>query len=1361
MKKIPLIIAILLCFSTAWAQDFYEVSNGDTIYYTITSYASPYGVAVTSVIKSQNSDSVTIPSSVTYYGLTYSVTSIGDTAFYACTGLTSITIPNSVTRIGNYAFSGCSRLTSVTIPNSVSTIGTYAFYLMPNINYHGSATGSPWGALCVNGYYYDSLYYSDTSKTTLCSAHKQIHKAVIPNTVTSIRKSAFEKCGSLTSVTIDTSVTRIGEYAFYGCTGLTSVTIPNSVTSIGEYVFCGCTGLTSATIGLSVGNYAFYGCSGLISVNILSAYRIGNSAFSGCSRLTSVTIPNSVTSIGNNAFSGCTGLTSITIPNSVISIGNSAFNGCRGLTSVTIPDSVTSIGYYAFSRCSGLTSVTIGRAVESIEYCAFAGDSNLTTVYFNADSCIYSGSYNYNNNNGYHYVFDECGISTLIIGNNVKIIPSNAFRQCSTLTSVTIGNSVTSIGDYAFADCTGLTSVPIFSVTSIGDYAFIRCSGLTSATLSAYSIGKGAFADCSGLTSATILSAYIIGEYAFSGDTSLTSININSVRHIGNKAFYHCSSLTSVTIPNSAYSIGNCAFENCGSLSSVTIGNSVTSIGYSAFESCSSLTSVTIPNSVTSIGNFAFSDCSGLTSVTIGNHVRSIGNYAFSSCSGLTSVTIPNSVRKIGNNAFEYCGSLTSVTIGGAVDSMGESVFYNDRVDTLYYNATNLRYLGNYVAGHTFRNTLNRCTINTITIGNNVRKIPTVMFNDCSGPSRTNYTGTIAQWCNIDFNSYAANPISYSHNLYINNQLVTNLVIPNTVDTIKQRAFYGDTCITSVTIPNSVTSIENSAFSGCTGITSVTMRRRSTTIGNYAFSGVSTSIPVYVPCGALAWYRNQLSGFSNFIEIQYEYHLSSHDNVKGTVATVTAPTCNSSSWTICATPNYGYTFSHWSDGDTMNPRNITLTKDTNIIAFFTPIYYNVALSANDTNIGSVSGSGIFAYLSQDTLTATANTGYVFTRWNDGNTQNPRVITVVQDTIFTAYFAVEHNVIVHSNDSTKGSVSGSGRFANLSQDTLTATAETGYTFTRWNDGNKQNPRVITVTQDTIFTAYFAVAHNVVVHSDDSTKGSVSGSGIFGYLTQDTLTATANTGYVFSQWNDGNTSNPRIITVTQDTAFTAFFSPNYYNVTVLPNDTAMGTVSGSGRFAYLSKDTITATPNTGYIFSRWSDGNNQNTRIITVRQNITVTAIFYLDPNYYNVTVSSNDTAMGTVTGNGRFAYLSQDTITATANTGYTFSRWSDGNTQNPRSITVTQDTILIAFFTSNQGIAETENTSITLYPNPASDKVTLEGVGNEANIFIINAMGKVVRRLENAGGTLTFSVGDLPKGIYFVRVGNAVRKLVID
>ncbi len=222
---------------------------------------------------------------------------------------------------------------------------------------------------------------------------------------------------------------------------------------------------------------------------------------------------------------------------------------------------------------------------------------------------------------------------------------------------ITFDRPITSVGDYAFRDRSSLTSVTIpNSVTTIGEYAFGYCSSLTSITIpnSVTTIGSSAFHDCRSLTSVTIP---------------------DSVTIIGSTAFYKCSSLTSVTIPDSVTIIGSTAFKECSSLTSVTIGDSVTTIGDYAFSGCSSLTSVTIPDSVTTIGDNAFYWCSSLTSVTIPDGVTSIGNSAFSGCSSLTSVTIPDSVTTIGSYAFQSCAILEQVVIGSGVKNIDSDAF--------------------------------------------------------------------------------------------------------------------------------------------------------------------------------------------------------------------------------------------------------------------------------------------------------------------------------------------------------------------------------------------------------------------------------------------------------------------------------------------------------------------------------------------------------------------------------------------------------------------------------------------------------------------------------------------------------------
>ena len=314
-----LAIAIMLCVALPTLAHDFEV-GGIYYYYldkTAKTVAVTYRGSSYSDYTNEYTGRITIPSSVTYNGVTYSVSRIGNSAFSGCSGMTSVTIPNSVTKIGNYAFRDCSGLTEVTIGNSVTSIGSGAF------------EGAAWYNNLADGVIYiNNVLYK--------------YKGNMPNG---------------TSISVKDGTVSISPSAFSGCDGLTLVTIPNSVTSIGYYAFEDCTGLTSITIPNSVTS-------------------IGTSAFFGCTGLTSITIPNSVTSIGVYAFWGCRGLTEATIGNSVTTIGRSAFYNCTGLTSVTIGNSVNEIGSEAFVNC-GLRLIMSHCAVPpTCDGAVFGGDEN-------------------------------------------------------------------------------------------------------------------------------------------------------------------------------------------------------------------------------------------------------------------------------------------------------------------------------------------------------------------------------------------------------------------------------------------------------------------------------------------------------------------------------------------------------------------------------------------------------------------------------------------------------------------------------------------------------------------------------------------------------------------------------------------------------------------------------------------------------------------------------------------------------------------------------------------------------------------------------------------------------------------------
>ena len=385
------------------------------------------------------------------------------------------------------------------------------------------------------------------------------------------------------------------------------------------------------------------------------------------------------------------------------------------------------------------------------------------------------------------------------------------------------GKPVTIIGNSAFNGCAGLTSITIpNSVTDIGESVFSDCIGLTNITIpnSVTSIGSSAFHGCSSLESITIP---FVGAKA--GVTSSDTYQYPLGYIFGESEYSGGIATEQVYYGSSTSSNTVSTYYIPVSLKYVTVtgGN----ILYSAFRDCKTLTSVTIPDSVTSIGDCAFDGCSGLTSIIIPDSVTSIGKWAFDGCSGLTSVTIPDSVTSIGTGAFERCRGITSVTIPDSVTSIGQNAFLGcDKLQNIYIT-------------------------------------------------------DIAAWCEIPYLSNLMSYGSSNKNLYINNELITTLIIPNGVTVISDSVFRNCSGLTSVTIPNSVKIIRLHTFDGCTGLTSIIIPNSVTHIFDYAFHGCTGLMSIVIPDSVTrigdysfhntAWYENQPNGLIYAGKVAYNY----------------------------------------------------------------------------------------------------------------------------------------------------------------------------------------------------------------------------------------------------------------------------------------------------------------------------------------------------------------------------------------------------------------------------------------------------------------------------------------------------------
>lgn len=480
----------------------------DGIYYNLENEAKT--AEVTKMPSGYYSGDIVIPEKVTYDGVEYIVTCIGYRAFFHCSDMTSVALPNSVTIILNQAFYGCQGITSITIPNNVERIEQSTFNGCTNLN-----------------------------------------SVSLPGNLLYIGSESFRNCKSLISIDIPSSTTTIDIGAFENCYSLNSITIPKNVSNISFSAFLGCHSLSSIKVESDNPYYdSRDDCNAIIetSSNILMV---------GCMN---TIIPNSVTTIELGAFSDCINLTSITIPSSVTTIGYSAFSN-TGLTSITIPSSVMTIGLYAFSGCSNLTSIV----VESENH-RYDSRNDCNAIIETSSNKLITGCINTIIPNSVTTIGDDAfavcsNLSSITIPNSVTTIEAFAFRYCSSLTSIVIPNSVISIGEGAFFYCSNLNSVYISeNVGYIGKDAFLGCPQINSFIVEQGNQHYDSRNNCNAIIE-TSSNKLIYG---------CMNTNIpNTVNTIGFYSFTECINLKSLTIPSSVTTIEEFAFGSCKNLSDV------------------------------------------------------------------------------------------------------------------------------------------------------------------------------------------------------------------------------------------------------------------------------------------------------------------------------------------------------------------------------------------------------------------------------------------------------------------------------------------------------------------------------------------------------------------------------------------------------------------------------------------------------------------------------------------------------------------------------------------------------------------------------------------------------------------------
>lgn len=1391
---------------TAQNYDFSYTYQGKTLLYKVTDNEQ----RTVSVVPPQSGGSngwisgqVTIPDSVEYNGVTYSVTSIGNWSFWSCKSLVSVSIPSTVISIGNNAFS-YSGITEFPMGESVVTIG-------------GGA-------------------YAGCSGLT---------SAEIGDSVVSIGNGAFESCNNITSITMSNSVSHLGERAFMDCLFLESVTLSNSITELPEYVFCRCEFLENVNIPdslISIGPSAFYSCFRLDSVNLPNTViTIAGYAFYH-SGLKSITIPASVSSIGTSAFSSST-LTTISvaeenpyydsrdncnaiiwtalnqliqassstvIPNTVTSIASQAFSNIQIHSNLVIPESITSIGQSAFYNC-GILSITIPNSVVSIESSAFR-ESSLRTITFESSVTSIGTEAFYN-----------CPLDTVFfLGTTPPTLGSDgsSFRFCYNVAFLVPCGSAD-----VYRSASGWNGIidsywPTYA-SRVQDWNYWEHECSFASNNLEYGTVSYVRIDCDSNLTVTAMPNVGFQLVGWSDGGS------------GNPRTFHLTGDTAVTaifdyipyaITGGTQSLMvDADFENEVYDTLWTIDNS--SHSYYEYRNSWNINTLDDTNRALFISSdsgqhnwYAYSTSDWWTTMvcTYTTMYLQAGNYGFGydwRCEGelnfdyLRAVIIPDTCSH--HDIFiSYSTAAADEVIpmdGGS--QLSRSATWQSISDTLTVPTS-----GFYKILFRWRN-------DNSTGGGYAAAVDNIYFYYIGGDDAS---GVVYGSDTVHYNdtvTLAAVPNPGYHFVMWDDRCTDN---PRTVTAIGNHHYVAIMVRDRHFVAANVDDETHGTISGF-GVYKYLDSCKLSATPNYGYhftqwSDGDTTNPRTIVL-------TQDTTFTALFERNsYSIAALTTDSIKGAATVSDSRPLYLDSVTLTATASYGYHFAQWNDGNTDNPRAIEASRDSVFTAMFENNSYDVIVSVNDSVMGTaIEWPDSPVYLDSVTLAATASYGYHFMQWNDGSTDNPRTIVLTQDTAFTALFDKNiYGVGGVSEDSIMGFVTGSDSIAYLDTVTLTATPNYGYHFAQWSDGNTDNPRTVQVTRDSVFTAQFEKnQYTIALNVDSESKGEAVMSALrpnnmaftmiefsfgdndvvqwaiyrtdsvlvadtddywwfedtlaidegrqcrnvlfreyitshwvqidtsysmideadygtiriqqmlddafggqyrlpdggfynFGnsviyswdsiivfrryvlyeemlpsfdvsedtvdYLDSVTFWATPHYGYHFAQWNDGDTNNPRTITLTQDTTFTAMFANNSYSVTALA-DSTRGTATVSNSLPlYLDSVTLTATPNYGYHFARWNDGDTSNPRTAQVACDSVFTALFGY--NQYNIVLSVDTYYHGTVSGAGVFNYLSEQTITALPSYGYHFTAWNDGDSTNPRIVTLTQDTTLTAMFDRN-------------------------------------------------------------------------------
>ena len=862
-------------------------------------------------------------------------------------------------------------------------------------------------------------------------------------------------------------VTGIGDNAFYTCAAIQEIVLPESLVSVGDAAFYSCANLQRVSLPSSIrriGKWAFFDCKELTEITIPQGVTvIPENTFNGCVKLEKVNLPTSVNTIGNAAFRGCA-LSKLILPEGVSSLGAGAFSACNNLHWVynrrVTPQNISGKNVFAGVTVSGIKLyVPYGRGAEYSaadtwkDFDIEEEHPKYGNLYYILDPNTLTAEVTYSSstNENYNTLSGKVVVpATITVDENeyqVTKIGTQAFAYNSTIEEIELPEGIEEIAAGAFSEAVALTKLNIPESVKAIPYSILYHSGI-------YNNDANYTNKC----------LYIDGcLLETKSDISGTVQVKEGTRLISGSAFAGRNSITSIRFPIALRYIGQNAFNSCTNLTEISIPEGVKEINRSTFVNCAKLENVKLPMSLEKIDNYAFSDCFNLQRIVIPANVQAIGKSAFdgSGVSQLEEVTLPAGIREIEESAFGNQSELKTIYIYAPDPSsitLGENVFnLVDKEFCTFYVPYGSK--ASYMAADEWKDfkieEMNPCIGGLYYSFNDEELTARVVCDQCN--SDANYAaleGDVTIPATVIWNEKEYKVTVVSPNAFSYSPRITSLTFPSTISTIQYNSAEGCPSLVRVTIPSSVKKIEEyafadchklyeinlpegleeieeRAFAGCENMTYIRIPSSLKTFGPYVFEGCSdimeiynfsetpqdikdqyvfidadpSMVTLYIPLGTESEYMNA-DVWQDFLIEEYKTVLSvtSEDENKGTVD-------GSGEYTretiveISATPEEGYVFDGWDDGEMQNPRKLLLDMDNiDIMASFTVKTFLVSFLDWD---GSVLKSTMVNY--NESAEAPENEperdGYTFAGW-DGDFSS-----VTEDLVITALYEMKETPIV--------------------------------------------------------------------------------------------------------------------------------------------------------------------------------------------------------------------------------------------------------------------------------------------------------------------------------------------------------------